>query len=184
MMWEDEKLIRILKEGGVVVMPTDTIYGIVGKAEDSATVERIYKIRKRDVNKPCIILIGDVGELEKFSIILSEKQKNLLKKYWLDSMSIVLDCPDEKFKYLHRGMKSLAFRLPTQKGLQNLLKETGPLTAPSANTEDSPPSQNITEAKEYFGDLVDLYLNGGLVTSRASKVIRLHPDGTVSIIRP
>ena len=61
--------------------------------------------------------------------------------------------------------------------------ETGPLIAPSANTEGLSPAENIEQAKKYFGDLVDFYVDGGLITSRASKIVRLHTDGSVSILR-
>ena len=189
-IWSNENLVKTLKDGGVVVMPTDTIYGIVGLAQNEPTVNRIYKIRKRNPQKPCVILIGDISELEKFSIILSEEQKNKLKEYWFTPSeggvrptSIILDCSDDRFLYLHRGARSLAFRLPLLQGLRNLLIKTGPLIAPSANPEGLPPAQNISEARKYFGDLVDLYIDGGTVVSKASKVIKLHKDGSVSILR-
>lgn len=185
-MWSDPNLLKILKGGSVAVMPTDTLYGIVGRAEDEETVNRIYTIRKRNPEKPCIILIGDMGELEKFSITLSEEEKNTLKKYWgpgSDPTSIILDCEAEKFAYLHRGTKTLAFRVPAQEDLQKLLKETGPLIAPSANLESFPPAKNITEAKEYFGNLVDLFIEGGTIEGKASKVIKLKKDGSVQVLR-
>ncbi len=181
-VWNDENLIKVLKENGIVVMPTDTLYGIVGRAESEKAVNRIYVIRKRALDKPCIILIGEIGELEKFSIILSEKQKMEIEKY-KEPTSFILDCADEKFRYLHRGAKTLAFRLPAQESLRNLLKKTGPLIAPSANPEALPPAQNITEAKKYFGDLVDLYVDGGEIKGQASKVIKLHKDGSVNVFR-
>lgn len=192
MVWNNENIVNVLKENGVVVMPTDTIYGIVGSALSSPVVTRIYDIRKRAPEKPCIILISDIDELEKFSIILSEKQKEKLKEYWpLDSTqdlqliptSIVLDCLDEKFEYLHRGTHTLAFRLPYKKELQDLLVKTGPLIAPSANLEGMPTAQNVDEAKEYFGNLVDLYIDGGEIKGKASKVIELRKDGSVRILR-
>jgi len=182
-IWNNEDLIKILKNSGVVVMPTDTIYGIVGKAENENVVNRIYELRKRAPHKPCIILIGDMADLEKFSIVLSSEQKIAIEKYKFEPTSIILDCSEEKFAYLHRGTKTLAFRLPADKNLQDLLRQTGPLIAPSANTEAMPPSKNITEAKKYFGDKVDLYIDGGEINSKASKVIKLHKDGTVSILR-
>jgi len=190
-IWNDENLIKVLKENGVVVMPTDTLYGIVGRAQDAAVVNRIYELRKRAPNKPCIILISDISELEKFLISLSEQQKKVINNYWsfgfaqdnYNATSIVLDCPNEKFSYLHRGTKTLAFRLPAQIDLQKLLKKTGPLIAPSANLEGFPPAQNILEAKKYFGDSVDLYIDGGTITGKASKIIRLHTDGSVDILR-
>lgn len=186
MIRDNEKIKKVLKSGGVVVMPTDTIYGIVGEAFNQSTVERIYSIRKRNPDKPCIILIGSIDELTKFSIDISEEQKNKLKEFWGDSSrptSAVLDCSDEKFRYLHRGTNTLAFRLPYIKKLRELLLETGPLIAPSANTEKFPASENIEDAKKYFGDDVDLYMDGGPITSKASKVIRLHKNGSVSILR-
>jgi tRNA A37 threonylcarbamoyladenosine synthetase subunit TsaC/SUA5/YrdC len=154
-------------------------------------------------------LIGDISELNKFSIVLSESQKNTLEKYWFASSgvegsnptSIVLDCDDDAFTYLHRGTKTLAFRLPAQKDLQNLLLKTGPLIAPSANLEGLPPARNISEARGYFGDLVDpvrgregsqqpstsngvdLYVDGGEITSKASRVIRLNKDCSVEVLR-
>ena len=183
MSWDNKNILEVLKKNGVVVMPTDTLYGIVGKAEKASVVERVYTIRKRNTNKPCIILIGNINELEKFSIHTSQEQKTAIKKYWSGSVSIILECPEEKFAYLHRGTKTLAFRIPAQKELQNLLKETGPLVAPSANPEGLPPAENITEAKNYFGDTVDLYIDGGEIKGKASKVIKLHKDGSVTVIR-
>lgn len=185
-IWNDQNLIKILKNDGVAVMPTDTIYGIVGRANSVSTVERIYKARKRNPEKPCIILIADIGDLEKFSITLSQLARTVLANTWTleeEPTSVVLDCPNEQFVYLHRGTKTLAFRLPAQKELQNLLKQTGPLVAPSANPEGLPPAENIAQAKKYFGDEVDLYIDGGEIKGKASKIIRLHKDGSIEILR-
>lgn len=190
-MWNNENLVKILKEGGVAVMPTDTIYGIVGSALKIPTVNRIYNLRKRNPDKPCILLIGDLSQLEKFSIVLSPEQSEKIMEYWLRQgevaerrpTSIILDCFEEKLSYLHRGTKTLAFRLPAQEELRDLLLKTGPLIAPSANTEGSMPSKNIYEAKNYFGDGIDIYIDGGEITGNPSKVIKLHKNGTVNILR-
>jgi len=184
MQWDDLKLIKILGAGGVAVMPTDTLYGIVGKAKDQSVVERIYKIRKRNPEKPCIILISDISQLENFSITLTDLQKDAVQKIWPGQTSIILDCEEEKFSYLHRGTKTLAFRLPREPGLHKLLEATGPLIAPSANLEGLPPAQNIAEAKKYFVDLVDLYVDGGTIEGKASKVIKLSKDGSIDVLRP
>ena len=69
-IWDNENLIKILKENGIAVMPTDTLYGIVGAARSADTVNRIYDLRKRAPNKPCIVLIGEIGELENLLGIL------------------------------------------------------------------------------------------------------------------
>ncbi len=206
-MWDNENLVKTLQGNGVVVMPTDTLYGIVGKAENKETVERIYELRKRSPDKPCIILIGNINDLGKFGVVLTSGQEEKIKKI-KEPTSFVLDCEGEKFEYLHRGTKTLAFRIPAPKELQNLLKQTGPLVAPSANMEAMPPSTNITEARKYFGEEVDLvrnrppehesatvtsgrpvsngvdlYIDGGEIVGKASRVIKLQKDSSVSILR-
>ena len=161
-------LTEILKNGGVVLMPTDTIYGIVGSALNPKTVEKIYKIKKRLPEKPCINLIGSLNELDKFSIKLSEEQKKAVENF-TQPTSFIID--------------SLSFRLPESAELRSLLLETGPLIAPSANPEGLPPAKNIEEAKNYFGDSVDLYINGGEIENKASKLVKLHKDGSAVILR-
>lgn len=175
--------VGVLKNGGVVVLPTDTLYGIVGRAENPDVVERIYKIRKRAPQKPCIILISDISELEFFSINVSKEQEVFLNENWPGQVSVILDCLDEKFEYLHRGTQALAFRLPKEKDLRSLISQTGPLIAPSANVEGFPPAKNITEAKKYFGNLVDVYVDGGSIEGKASRIVKLNQDGTSTVIR-
>ena len=182
-MWKNENLGKVLKEGGVVVMPTDTLYGVVGSALNQFVVERIYNIRKRNLEKPCIILISDITELDKFSIHLYPGQKKTLSGYWPAPISAVIDCENDDFFYLHRGTRTLAFRVPENEELRILLTATGPLIAPSANLEARPPSRTISEAKEYFGDKVDLYIDGGEIRGKASKVIKLRRDGSIEILR-
>ena len=177
------EIIDILKNGGVVVMPTDTIYGIVGSVLNSETVERIYQLRKRNLDKPFIILISSINDLEKFDVKLTKKQREFLKKYWPNPLSIVLPVVDKKWKYLHRGTKTLAFRMPKDEKLLEVLKEVGPLVAPSANSEGEKPSETIDEAKKYFGGSVLCYIDGGKIISKPSTLIELNNDGSYKILR-
>ena len=179
----NENLTNVLKGGGVVVMPTDTLYGVVGSALNKATVERIYNLKSRTLKKPCIILIGDISQLENFSITLSEEQNNKIKEFWPGPVSIILDCLDDSLSYLHRDTKTLAFRFPIKNTLRELLLEVGPLVAPSANPEGLPTAGDISKAKEYFGNAVDLYVDGGKITGKASKLIKLNKDGSINILR-
>jgi len=181
-IWDKRELIETLEKGRVVVMPTDTIYGIVGSALNETVVNRIYALRQRNPSKPCIVLIGEMGELEKFSVILSEEQKNIIENFSRPT-SFILDCPQGEFSYLHRGTKTLAFRMPISRELRDLLLKVGPLCAPSANPEGLSPAKNIDEAKKYFGDSVDLYVDGGKMGNKASKIIKLNKDNSISVLR-
>ncbi len=168
---EQKLLIQKLKQGEIVGMPTDTIYGLVGLASNTQTVEAVYTLRKRNKQKPCIILIGDISDVERFGIKLSDTTMQEIANYWPGPVSIIFDCPLEEFSYLHRGTQSLAFRLPDNPNLQAILRETGPLIAPSLNWEGEPPAETIDEARKYFGDSID-YVDGGRIIGKPSKVVR------------
>lgn len=177
-----DEVIDVLKNGGIAIIPTDTIYGIVGSALNPQTVERIYKLRKRSLDKPFIILISSIDDLSRFEIILTSTQKEFLKRNWPNPLSVVLPCKNNKFKYLHRGINSLAFRMPKDKKLLELLKKVGPLVAPSANFEGELPAKNIAEARKYFGDQVNLYLDGGIIQSVPSTLVEFRED-SIKILR-
>lgn len=154
------------------MIPTDTIYGIVARAEDRVAVGNLYKIRRKSNDKPLIILISSISDLERFSIDPGYYSK-VFDKYWPGPVSIILPCNDRKLEYLHLGTNSLAFRLPNNKVLQELVTQTGPLVAPSANLPGQPPAINIETAKNYFGTKVSYYLDGGEIHGEPSKIVSL-----------
>ena len=176
-------VIRKLLAGQIGVLATDTLYGVVGSALREETVERIYGVRKRDLGKPMIILISSIKDLKLFNVEISKAQVKKLKAFWPGPVSVVLACPTEKFFYLHRGLKSLAFRLPASEKLLNLLTETGPLVAPSANLAGQSPAQTIDQAKKYFGEQVDFYVDDGQLKAKPSTIIVLDKKGEERVLR-
>lgn len=177
-----KNIVEILKKGGIGVMPTDTIYGVLGSALNKKTVERIYKVRKREKTKPFIILISKISDLKIFKIKIKPFQKNLIKKFWPGPVSLIFECKNKKFSFLHRGKESLAFRIPKPKWLRDLLKETGPLVAPSANISGEKSATTIFEAKKYFGKKVDFYLDGGKIEKKPSKILDIR-EKKIKILR-
>ena len=175
-------LVDLLAHGGVGVVPTDTIYGIVGSALDKKAVERIYRMRKRNPKKPMIILIGGIDDLKLFGVKIDRGTEKILNGVWPGKVSVILPCPSRKFSYLHRGIKTLAFRLPKKSWLRKFLRKTGPLVAPSANFEGEPPAKTIAEARKYFEDKVDFYGDSGRLDLKPSKLIKIE-DGKIAVIR-
>lgn len=167
------KITKVLKNGGVVAMPTDTIYGILGQALDKQTVERIYQIKQRTPSKPLIILISDIAQLKKFKVDLNQYQKDFLAKYWPGAVSVILECQAKNFDYLTRGTSSLAFRIPAESFMNGIIEKAGPLVAPSANPEGEKPTENIEEAKAYFGKKVDLFYDGSKTKGVPSTLVLL-----------
>ncbi|MCC7004677.1 threonylcarbamoyl-AMP synthase [Candidatus Nomurabacteria bacterium] len=165
--------LKILKNGGVGVIPTDTIYGLVACAMSPNAVERIYEIKGRNYLKPFIILISSINDLKKFRVKITKNQKNILKKIWPNKISVILPVNGSKLFYLHRGTNSIAFRYPKNKNLLNIIKKVGPIVAPSANPEGKAPARNIKEARKYFEKKVDFFIGNKNIESLASTIVKL-----------
>ena len=168
---EYKKATGVIRAGGIVVIPTDTIYGVVGDALNKETVERIYRLKGRPPEKPFIILISNLNQLNRFGAKLSEE----LNKYWPGPVSIILEIKSN-LEYLHRETNALAFRMPDKPELLKLIEETGPIVAPSANISAMEPAKNINEAKNYFGEAVDYYIDEGDLNRKPSALIKIVDD--------
>lgn len=175
------KIIKFLKSGKIGVLPTDTIYGLHVSVFVPSAIERLYRLRKRSPKKPMIILISSLKDLEIFNIKLTNKEFNFLKKVWPNKVSVILDCKDRQFEYLHRGTKTLAFRFPDHKLLLRILKKTGPLVSTSVNLEGQPPAENIDQAKKYFGSKIDFYVDAGKIKSLPSTVLKFNDNKTTTL---
>lgn len=174
---DTNKIVKVIKNGGIGIIPTDTLYGVIGSALNKKAVLNIYKLKERDNHKPFIVLISSINDLKKFNINLSYNQKVFLKKNWPNPLSIILPVLDKKFNYLHRRNFSIAFRLPKQESLIKFIKKVGPIVAPSANIQGENPISTIKEAKEVFKNNVDFYISNG------KKVSSIFPSTIVSLLK-
>lgn len=174
-----EEAIQILKDGGIGIFPTDTLYGVVGSALSKEAVDRIYGVKGRDENKPFIVLISAISDLKSFGISLTPEQVSYLDSVWLaegrvnQATSVVLPCSSEEFLYIHRGTQSIAFRLPNHDNVLDFLRKTGPLVAPSANPQGLEPAYTIEEAQNYFGESVDFYVDEGEKRAKPSTIVSM-----------
>ena len=184
----NDRIVNILKSGGVGIFPTDTIYGVLGSALAPKTIARIYHLRKRNLKKPMIVLVASVEDVGQFGLMPDAATKKILVHVWPGKVSVILPISPrrkselKRFRYLHRGTGAFAFRIPKSAWLRKLLQETGPLVAPSANFEGEPPALTIRAAKKYFGENVDFYINVGRLASRPSTLIKIE-KGKVMILR-
>jgi L-threonylcarbamoyladenylate synthase len=169
----------------VFVGPTDTIYGILASAFSPVAIERIFKIKGRDDNKPLIVLISAISDLGLFGIKITNAQAKFLKKHWPNKLSV--EFKQTKFKHIHRGNNFNAFRSPKNKKIQNLLKKYGPLVAPSANLQGEKTVETIREARRVFGkqgENVDFYISAGRrLVGKSSTLIKLLNNGDFQILR-
>lgn len=171
---------QLLREGKVGVIPTDTVYGLVSNANYPEGVEKVYDLKRRDLKKPCIILINEVEEIDNFGISLEKKDREIVESFWPGPVSIVLRA-EKAPEYLTRKTESLAFRVPSDESVRKILEVSGPLIAPSANIEGMLPSVSVSDAYLYFGDRVDFYVDGGERSVLPSRVIKLEKGKEIRI---
>lgn len=165
----------------VGVIPTDTVYGLAARAADTAAVERLYRLKSRE-SKPGTIIAASLAQLE--ALGLKHRYLKAVEQFWPGAISVIIPCGDPILAYLHRGKMSLAVRIPNDTKLQQLLKQTGPLLTTSANAPGQPPATTIAEAREYFGERVDFYQDGGDLSDRQPSTIIRVVDDAIEILRP
>ncbi|HEX6258990.1 MAG TPA: L-threonylcarbamoyladenylate synthase [Candidatus Saccharimonadales bacterium] len=176
----ERSIAALLQSGHIGVLRTDTLYGIVASIKHPDAVERVYQARNRELTKACIVLIGRQDD------IIDPPPTELaatLESYWPGPVSIILPAPHTP-DYLTRGGDTLAYRLPADTRLQQLLLAVGPLVAPSANIAGMPPAHTMQEAQAYFGETVDFYVDGGEVSdAQPSQLLEISADGSIRRLR-
>jgi len=174
-----KEITEALASGGIAVVRTDTIYGIIARAADRKAVEKVYAAKKRDLSKQCIVLIPGSGSVHEHSAQIAAYSTPDQPP-----TSVVVPATNEP-EWLLRGGDSIAYRVVRDEFLKKVVQTVGPVIAPSANPEGMEPARNIEEAKVYFGELVDVYVDGGEVpeTVQASRIVRVEADGSVTVVR-
>jgi len=168
---------KAIKQGKVVVCPTDTLYGLITDARNQKAVKKLLKIKKRQNSKPIPIFIKNIKTAKKFAKI-NKGQEEFLRKVWPGKVTAVLERKGQLPKILFSQKKTIGLRIPNYKLINELLKKINcPLTGTSANISNLPPSTKIEEVIKQFKNQKyqpDLIINAGdLKPSRPSLVIDL-----------
>ena len=172
-----DQAIELLQKGGIGVMPTDTVYGVVVRAADESAVKRLYELKKRE-QKPGTIIAASIEQLE--GIGFKRRYLTAVEQFWPNPISVVIPCD---VQYLHIGKYAVAVRIPNDQAIQELLQKTGPLLTSSANQPGEAPATTIAEAVAYFGEQIDFYVDGGIISNdHASTIIRI-VDDAVEVLR-
>jgi len=162
---DDQKIHRaaaIIRGGGIVAFPTETVYGLGADAFNPLAVARIFEIKNRPYFDPLIIHIADLSDLSKLVIDLPHHAERLVKKFWPGPLTIVLLKKDEVPDIVTAGLPTVAVRMPKHLIALDLIKEAGrPISAPSANPFGYVSPTTAEHVRDQLGDQVDLILDGG-----------------------
>jgi len=176
-----EKASQIIKRGGIVVFPTDTVYGIGCDPYNEKSVEKIYEIKSRDITKQVPILAYSIETASKVCHI-DKFAKKIAQKFWPGPLTIILKVTDENLKRTLRLKDKIAIRVPNHKCTLKLLEKCDFLVGTSANISGCPPH---TDPDECFKNLQnhDIFINGGTIVSKTvSTIIEIEKE-EIKIIR-
>ncbi len=169
---------KLLVDGSVGVIPTDTVYGIVALASNKSAVTRIYDLKRRE-GKPGTIIAASIEQL--VDLGFKKRYLTVVEQFWPGPVSVVIPCVD--LDHLHQGLGSIPVRIPDNSQLLELLQQTGPLQTSSANLTGEPISARVQQAVDYFGDGPDFYVDGGDLSQQTESTVIRVVDDVIEVIR-
>jgi L-threonylcarbamoyladenylate synthase len=158
-----ERSINVLNEGGVIVFPTDTVYGLATKYDNYQGIQRIYQVKGRDQTKALAVLIGNIDQADLIASGSPIVSKKLMAKFWPGALTIVLKKRSDLKSPLSVD-DSIGIRIPDDKFVRELANHIGPLATTSANRSGFPSITKIDEVIDQIGSYVDLLIDGGECT--------------------
>jgi tRNA threonylcarbamoyl adenosine modification protein (Sua5/YciO/YrdC/YwlC family) len=150
-----------LRRGELVVMPTDTVYGVAGDAFTPTAVEALLAAKGRGRDMPSPVLVGSMRAAQALIDDLGLYGKDLVDEFWPGALTIVCRSSPTLSWDLGEAKGTVAVRMPLQQLALEVLKESGPLAVSSANKSGSPPARTVAEAFDQLGETVAVYLDAG-----------------------
>ncbi len=163
--------VTALKDGRLVVLPTDTVYGIGADAFNSAAVSALLSAKGRGRDMPVGVLVGSWHTIEGLVYTMPDGARDLIRAFWPGALSLVVPQAPSLQWDLGDAHGTVMLRMPLHPVAIELLRETGPMAVSSANVSGRPPAVNATEARDQLGDLVDVYLDAGVAPQQAASTI-------------
>lgn len=178
---------RILSDGGVVAMPTETVYGLAANALDGEAVKKIFIAKGRPMDNPLIVHISDIADIEKFNLVtdFNDKAKALANAFWPGPLTIIMKKSDVIPYEVSAGLDTVAIRLPSNEIALKLIRESGTvLAAPSANRSGSPSPTTAQHVMADLDGLIDAVVQGGMCEVGVESTVITVATDTPKLLRP
>ncbi len=153
---------EIIKKGGLVAVPTETVYGLAGNGLDESAVKQIYEVKGRPAVKPLSLMVPGAEDIDKYCIDVPEGARLLAKQFWPGPLTIVLKAKEFIPSIVLAGGDTVGLRCPDHPMTLELLEKAGvPFAAPSANPSGQDSPKTAEKVQEYFDGLIDGIIDGG-----------------------
>ena len=176
---------EIIRNGGLVLFPTETVYGLGANGLDENAVKKIYKAKGREQDNPLILHVSNFDMVSKIAKNISDIEYTLMKTFWPGPFTIILNRTEIVPNIVTAGLDTVGVRMPSGPIAKELISYAGiPIAAPSANISGRPSGTNISDIFEELSDKVDYIVDGGeCEVGLESTVVRV-VDGIPNILRP
>lgn len=181
----DEALVeRALEADELIVLPTDTVYGIAARPTSRRAIDRLLNAKGRGRDYPSPILVGSLEQVEPIVAGIGDAHRRLMEALWPGALTIVMPANANLGWDLGETNGTVAVRMPDDDAVRAFLTRTGPLAVTSANLHGMPPAANISQAQSYFGNNVAVYIDGGRPRDgEPSTIVSVNADNAVEFLR-
>lgn len=170
--------VKIVKNGGIIIFPTDTAFGIGCRIDNHAAVDRLFNIRRRPIAQAMPILVSSIPMALTYYLHPSDIVRHLMKGYWPGALTIVAPCKTNMiYSPIRGGGNTVGLRMPNHPTILKIIEEVGiPILGPSANFHDHPTPYSIGDLNPELVKLVDFVVPGECTVKQASTVVDCSQD--------
>ncbi len=165
--------------GELVVLPTDTVYGLGCDAFSATAVRELLDVKERGRDMPVPVLVGSWSTVDGLVLGVPARARTLIEAFWPGGLSLILPYAPSLTWDLGDTRGTVMLRMPLHPVALELLREVGPMAVSSANRSGLPPASTVEQAREQLTDQVSVYLDGGTASTTASTIIDLTADEPV-----
>ncbi len=178
-----KRIVNVINEGGLVISPTDTVYGIMADAMDEEVIKKVFEVKKRPFSKPLILLMDSLEMIKEYTLDLSVEECELISKFLPGKLSIILKKNEMISDLITSGKDTVAIRIPDNKELLQVIRCLGrPIVSTSANISDNEIITKVDDIDKELAKSIDLIVDGGVMSNVSSTVVRFD-EGKLVILR-
>ena len=176
-----EKAGKLIKQGKIVIFPTETVYGIGTNGLDENAVKRLYEIKRRSLNKPISLLVANIKMVNLIAKDITETEYKIMKNFFPGPLTIILKKRDIVPDIVTAGQDTVGVRIPRGEVARKLVELAEvPIAAPSANISGEPSGTNLQEIMKHFEGKVDYCIDGGnSELGLASTIVQVIDDNPI-----
>lgn len=168
------KICEVLENGGLVVTPTDTVYGIMGGALNLEAVKKVYEAKHRAYNKPLILLMDSYEMIKEYTLDISEEEDRIMREFFPGLLTIILKKNNKIDDLISGGMDTVGIRIPGNEDLIRIIKKLGrPIFSTSANISDEEVITSIDKLDRRLLKYIDYVEDGGEIVAASSTIVKV-----------